>query len=237
MEQSLTQAQRRRFEDIGYVAPFRFLADDKLASYRRGIEKVAAENPAEILRFNYGRHPWNPWIPDIHPEFLDVIEALLGPNILFSSMGYRIKDPGAGAYAGWHQDEFTLRYDPIAVTCLFAFTPLTKENGCLEVIPGSHKNGLLPHATKTSRDNYLSQGQHISVPVDETKAVPVELKPGHAMIFDQRLIHGSGINRSNGRRIACFADFCPTHSRRGDGKRVKAVLVRGVDAFGNFDIE
>ncbi|MSO93075.1 MAG: phytanoyl-CoA dioxygenase family protein [Rhodospirillales bacterium] len=233
----LTEAQARQFKEQGFVAPFRFLAADKLAGYRRGIEETAAKYPAEIGRFNYGRHPWNPWIPDIHEDFLDAVEGLLGPNLLFSSMGYRIKDPGAGAYAGWHQDEFTLRYEPAALTCLFAFTELTKENGCLEVIPGSHKNGLLPHATKTSPDNYLSQGQHISVPVDEAKAVAVELEPGHAMIFDQRLIHGSGVNRSKKKRIACFADFCPPHARRGDGKRVKAVLLRGVDAHGNFDLE
>lgn len=233
----LSRAQERQFKEQGYVAGFRFLGDDKLAAYRRGIETVAAENPKDILRFNYGRHPWNPWIPDIHGDFLDALESLLGPNVLFSSMGYRIKEPGAGSYAGWHQDEFTLKYDPIAVTCLFAFTPLTKENGCLEVIPGSHKGGVLPHSTETSPDNYLSQGQHISVPVDEKKAVAVELDPGYAMIFDQRVIHGSGLNRSKSKRIACFADFCPTHTKRGDGKRVKAVLVRGVDTYGNFDLE
>lgn len=42
---------------------------------------------------------------------------------------------------------------------------------------------------------------------------------------------------SERRRVACFADFCPTRARRGDGRRVPAVLVRGADGYGHFDVQ
>jgi hypothetical protein len=231
------EGRRRRFEEVGYLAPFRFLAAHLAEGHRRRIEALAAAHPADIGRFNYGRHPWMPWVAELHADFLDALEDLLGPDILFASAGYRIKAPNTGTYAGWHQDEFTLRYEPPGVTCLLAFGPCTRANGCLEVIPGSHKLGLLPHATDSGPDNYLSKAQRITVPIDATKAVAVDLEPGQAMIFDQRTIHGSGPNRSGDPRIACFADFCPPCSRRGDGKRVPAVLVRGVDGYGNFVLQ
>ena len=111
--------------------------------------------------------------------------------------------------------------------------------GCLRVIPGSHEWGLLSHEETADDRSILGRAQRITVPFDDSKAVAVELKAGEGMIFHNLLIHGSGPNRSNDRRIFMIMYMCPPYTKPlhmpESALPESAALVRGVDTHGHFN--
>lgn len=234
MAKALTTDQVRQWEEDGYLAGIRFCDPADMPRYRAHAERCIETYPDHDYGIRYGPSDLSPWLDEPYPPFLDVIEDLVGPNIACITSCYRIKRPGSTAFAAWHQDEYTMRYDPPAVTCLLAITDLTEANGCLRVVPGSHKLGVLPHV-RAGGGNYLSLSQGIEDGVlDESKAVPMELMAGEALLFHHRLAHASGVNRTDAVRIACFHDLCSTHARRMAEGKVAARLLRGHDEHGNF---
>jgi len=87
------------------------------------------------------------------------------------------------------------------VSVWLALDDADKENGCLRIIPGTHKTGLLDHGTSKLGGNLLSIQQDIAVSSHlETKAVDIELKAGQASFHHGLVIHGSQPNQSDRRR-------------------------------------
>lgn len=133
-----------------------------------------------------------------HPKVAEVLESLLGVPPLGAQTMYYYKPPGAKGQ-GMHQDNFYLLASP--ATCIAAWTAIDsadQENGCLYVVPGSHRGGILcPDGTS---ERWLNYGDsHISKFPRETKPVAVPVKRGQTMFFGGNLIHGSGPNRTPNR--------------------------------------
>ncbi len=81
------------------------------------------------------------------PEVLDAVEDLIGPDIRLFHLSVWPKDAGSGAYVSWHQDATYFALEPAChVTAWVALSDAPVEAGCMEVVPGSHKLGQLPHA-------------------------------------------------------------------------------------------
>ena len=106
----------------------------------------------------------------------------------------------------------------------------------MRVIPGSHR-APVAHADTFHPDNLLSRGQEITVEVDEARAVDIVLAPGEMSLHHVLMVHGSGANPSDDRRIGYAIRYAPTRIRQVSGVRDSATLVRGKDAFGHFDPE
>ena len=106
----------------------------------------------------------------------------------------------------------------------------------MQVIPGSHKIDQLPHLDTFHKDNLLSRGQEIAVEVDTAKAVGLALTAGEMSLHHIKLVHGSEPNRSSDRRIGLAIRYIPTYVRQTK-VRDSAMLVRGVDTYGEFDPE
>jgi len=171
-----------------------------------------------------------------HPVVLDVIEDLIGPDILLAEAGFFWKEPGAPYYAAWHQDATYLRMEPLlAVSTWIALTDSRVDNGCLRVIPETQHNELPLHMIDDP-DNYLRMNREISVAVDESSAVDVELSSGE-MSLHGRIVHGSRRNCSARRRVGYSAMYIPPQVRMGVGNLTSASLVRGEDHFGHFELE
>lgn len=238
MGRVLSDAQIQQFEDEGWVGPIRVYSEDEMAQLRQRVEKFERDYPAEAGKLYQGPHLLFPWLYDVlHvPHLVAAWQDLFGPNLLTVTTGFRIKEPSTRSYVGWHQDAFYVRYEPFWSTCILAITESTVENGCVQVVPGSHKQGLLPHEETSDPDNILTRGQHITVPFDVSKAIHVPLRPGELIAMHHLLIHGSEQNHSNARRINFLIDVLPTNARR-EGKRESAVLVAGEDKFGYYDFE
>jgi ectoine hydroxylase-related dioxygenase (phytanoyl-CoA dioxygenase family) len=135
----------------------------------------------------------------LNPAVMDVLVELLGREALGAQTMYYYKPPGAKGQ-GMHQDNFYLLAAP--ATCIAAWTPIddaTEENGCLWVVPGSHRHDI--HCPKVGEskpwNNYGDS--HINPFPRETKPVPVPVNRGQTLFFGGNLIHGSGPNRSKDR--------------------------------------
>jgi ectoine hydroxylase-related dioxygenase (phytanoyl-CoA dioxygenase family) len=122
-------------------------------------------------------------------KLLDVIEQLVGPNILFISSKINVKPAEVGSVVEWHQD---MAYGPLTnkstVSALIYLDDADLQNGCLQVLPGDYP--MLDH----SRNGYF-QGK-ITEPLDTSKALAVEGKAGTAAIFSGLCPHASAPNTS-----------------------------------------
>lgn len=128
-----------------------------------------------------------------HPPTLDIVEAILGPNIELYGTGQCLyKEPVGGHPKHLHQDSayFEHRYDgPVGV--LTYVVPTDLDNGALHVVPGSHKLGQLDHIDTFSHLG-LDDGQW---PWERALAIPGQ--PGDAIFFHVKTVHGSKQNHSD----------------------------------------
>lgn len=132
----------------------------------------------------------------LHPRVMEVLAILLGKPPLLAQTMYYFKPPGAKGQ-GMHQDNFYLLAAP--ATCIAAWTAIdasTAENGCLYLVPGSHRHDI--HCPKEvpgkTWNNYGDS--HINPFPRESKPIRVEVPRGSTMFFGGQLIHGSGPNLS-----------------------------------------
>lgn len=137
-----------------------------------------------------------------HPTLLGILEKILGDKpVLVQDMAL-MKPPHGGGEKPWHQDMAygNLAYDKSVVGVWIALDEATIDNGCMHVIPGSHKDGFVPHYAE--RDWQLCD---TTVQVDKDITVP--LSPGGTLIFHGLIHHGTPSNQSNKRRRALQLHF------------------------------
>ncbi len=137
-----------------------------------------------------------------HPKLLDVVESFIGPEIYCNPVQHvRIKLPyhlvpegqrnGLSTAVAWHQDNGVILPEADESNILTVWLPLTEvteDNGCLEVIPGSHKTGFQPHCPSPIL------GVHIPDHYLPAEAIPVPMKQGSILLMSQRTIHRSREN-------------------------------------------
>jgi ectoine hydroxylase-related dioxygenase (phytanoyl-CoA dioxygenase family) len=169
------------------------------------------------------------------PAVLDVVEELIGPDILVHTTSLFRKRPRDPAFIPWHQDAHGWRLDdPRLVTAWIALTESTVENGCMRVLPGTHRERL-PHEVGAHPDGMLqTPGLDLSR-VDESRAVDLVLEPGEMSLHHADLVHGSRENRSDGPRIG-FAVRYVSPSVSQERPHHAVVLARGHDAYGHYEL-
>jgi phytanoyl-CoA hydroxylase len=135
-----------------------------------------------------------------HPKLLAVIESLVGPEIVASSV-YRVRPKIPGYSAGvvpWHQDSgyFAPLCDvhPI-LTCWLPLVPATRENGCMQILPRAHRRGIAPHHTGGNA-NFLVINDD-DLPSSPAEAVTAECPLGGAVLMTNLTPHCSTENRSD----------------------------------------
>jgi polysaccharide pyruvyl transferase WcaK-like protein len=142
-----------------------------------------------------------------HPLFLEICARQYGqhaPVSIFRAMVMN-KPAGQGTVLPWHQDGgdvWALDRDPL-VTIWIALDPATPENGCMEIVPGTHRLGLLSTFGSTVADEDVA----LHCPPQRVQPLPVEA--GHAVLLHNWLIHRSGVNPSPLPRrafTACYMD-------------------------------
>jgi ectoine hydroxylase-related dioxygenase (phytanoyl-CoA dioxygenase family) len=236
----LTSEAVKQYHHDGYYFPIRVLSTEEARTYRDRLEahERIAGKPLQG-NWRHKTHLLFTWADELvhHPRILDAVEDVIGPDILCWTTNFFIKEANNPGFVSWHQDSTYWGLDPDdVVTAWVAFTEVTPENGYMQVIPGSHKVNQLPHVDTFHRDNLLSRGQEIAVDVDKSKAVGLALKAGEMSLHHIKLVHGSDPNRTGDRRIGMAIRYIPTYVRQTK-VRDSAMLVRGVDKFGNFDPE
>ena len=136
---------------------------------------------------------------------LDVIEALIGPDVSLYHSKLLMKAANDGSAIPWHQDYAYWKQEtnePLMVNCMVAIDAADEANGCTQFVAGSHFWGLQEHEREKTSFGVFLPG-HYQVRDDATL---LEMLPGDAAFFNALVIHGSAPNMSGrSRRINTFA--------------------------------
>jgi hypothetical protein len=255
----LSPAELETYRDQGVLVPGFRLPEARLESLRAALVEVIAANPEVRPEQLVSVH-----IEGLNPEgvrgsrvfldlardadLLDLVCALIGPDVVLWGCQVFCKPAGDGMAVPWHQDAHYWPIRPLATCTLWlALDHSLPENGCLRVIPGSHAGrALYKHAKQASGEVTLTKGIEADA-FDEAAARDVVLEPGQMSLHDVYLIHGSERNRSAKRRAGVAIRYMPaaSHFDRGlippgdeSGYRVDFStrplwLVRGIDRANN----
>nr|XP_054593676.1 L-threonyl-[L-threonyl-carrier protein] 4-chlorinase-like [Nothobranchius furzeri] len=255
---------QQSYNQQGFLSPLSVLNEMELREARDAFAKLEDEFGKEYTQYSlHNVHLQYPWVMSLtkHPRILQVIQAVLGPDVLLldsrfickypilkpanilENEGSPTKSDGENGlpYVAWHQD---MRYWGIAggpvLSVWLALDDSQKENGALQVIPGSHRSGMLPHRQASRSGNMLSVNQEIPeelVQVEETVFCP--LKAGQMSIHDGFLVHASDPNTSRRRRCGFVIRYVPTCANPiQDPDRPRkfhaTMLACGEDQFNHF---
>jgi len=229
-----------RFARDGFVFPLEILSPERAAAYRREFEalerRAVGSNLGNKRQLNH-THVIFRFAHRIatHPRILDTVEAILGPDILIWGSTFFVKPAHSESYVSWHQD---LRYWGLdrdaEVSAWVALSPSTAASGCMRFVPGSHRRDMLPHRHTFADNNLLTRGQEAAVAIADEETVPVPLTPGQASLHHGKLLHSSGPNRSDERRIGFAINYVSPDMRQVVAKEDYAMLARGEDRYGHF---
>jgi non-heme Fe2+,alpha-ketoglutarate-dependent halogenase len=271
------RADRETFAEQGYIGPFTLWEPEEMTAWwkRNRKELLSPENDARKAfdnPVNYDRHLD---IPDLgklitEPEIVRRMQALVGSDLFCWRTEFFPKNPGDSG-TGWHQVETYAIGEattgmleatdrspgvPMELTAWVAFTESRIENGCMRVIPGSHREWRYDERAPmrwngAARDNSFFGYNYEDIKIDKSwdpdaEAVRhLEMRPGQFIIFTARCIHGSNSNTSRRQRMGFAIRAVPTHVRVYGGMtefdefghhfsldRHGCVLIAGKDEYG-----
>jgi phytanoyl-CoA hydroxylase len=147
-----------------------------------------------------------------HPAVVDALVDIIGPNVKLMQSMLFMKAAGKPGQA-WHQDESHIPTRDRSLTAAWlALDDATVDNGCLWVIPGSHRRGALYPTRDQADARFDGTPEAYGFPHDVDEAIAVELPAGSALIFDGYLLHRSLPNRSAGLRRALVNHYMSAES-------------------------
>lgn len=220
----LSADEKAAYARDGFIVPDYRLPKARVDGLREVLDRLIRDNPtirperlvsAHIEGKNAeGVRGSSAFLDLAHDEgILDRVTDLIGPDVILWGCQIFCKPGGDGMEVPWHQDGQYWPIRPLATcTVWVALDPSTKENGCLRVIPGSHRGSILhPHLTEDRTDLVLTQ-RAADGTFDESTSVDIELEPGQMSMHDVYMIHGSAPNRSTQRRAGVAIRYMPATS-------------------------
>lgn len=131
-----------------------------------------------------------------HPGIVSVLEDIIGPNVKCAQSMLFVKQSGKPGQA-WHQDEYFIPTRDRSLTGVWiALDVATKDNGCLRVLPGSHRPGVIYPTRPHDSPEYDGAPEAFDYPDDPGTEIAVELEPGDVLFFDGYLLHSSKRNNA-----------------------------------------
>jgi len=216
----LDQNQVREYEENGFV-----LARGLFDAEEIGLLRRAAKEDRELDQHSFGRGDgeggtvrlslWNHPGDTLYGMFarsesiVNSAEKLLGGEVYHYHSKMIMKDPRVGGAWAWHQD-YGYWYQngvlfPLLCSASIAVDPATRENGCLQVVRGSHRLGRIDHVL--TGDQAGADLERVNQILQRMELVYVEMEPGDTLFFDCNLLHRSDQNRSDKPRwsmICCY---------------------------------
>ena len=243
----LTPEEVAQYQDIGQVTPsFRLQNDVVYAIEEKMTAHFSVDRDLDLSELERYAPPATSQFTDclietdrtwleyaIIPEILDAVSLLLGDDIIVWASNIFCKVGKGDKATPWHQDGLYWPMRPLrACSVWIAIDHSTSENGCLKIVPGSHKEQrVLRHGADNS-------GQQILWPSDQTVSsaempdddpVDVVLEPGMVSIHDVFTIHGSAPNHSGARRAGLVYRYMPasSHYDRNLGAKLGGTYPKG----------
>jgi ectoine hydroxylase-related dioxygenase (phytanoyl-CoA dioxygenase family) len=203
------------WREQGYLLPDRpLLGPDRFATLTAIFEEHLAERGEAIFNELDMPHIRDPRLLDLlfDDAVLDLVAPITGPDIVLWSSGFICKMPFVGPPTPWHSDTAYWRgrldNEEGIVTVWLALDPSTTENGCMRVIPGTHR--------ETAEYRVIEPGGFFhseATGVDESTAVDLQLRPNHCSLHDGRILHGAKPNTSPRRRAGYTMRYLPATTR------------------------
>ena len=230
------------YADKGFIHMGRVLTD-------AGLEAMRAECMAAWRAEKGDFDPSKTWLQnallsDIHHRcavvrdyyyrgpLVDIAQQLIGPNIKGVTSQLTFKMRGNTKAFGWHQDNGYGELDPYnALTTLTALDDTDEQNGCLWIVPASHRRGQIEPGVNLA-DKQAEKS--IELVVDESTAIPVPMRAGEAIVFHCWMLHKSQGNFSPDRdRRILFLRFADAEAVEVYNNRCPRLgpLLRGVTRF------
>ena len=230
----LTTEQLDHYNNKGYISPINALSSFEAKEVRDEIEKIEKDWPGALEGINRNYiHLISPIFNKVclNKNILDAVESIIGKNILICGTTLFIKNPNEKGFVSFHQDAKYIGLEPHNwVTAWVAITDANEKNGCMRMLPGSHKENLKSHEQKFDENNLLTRGQTVkNVSLEKTE--PIVLKAGQVSLHHPTIVHGSGLNNSNDRRIGfVIQSYIGTNVNQVIGK-MYVQKARGEDKF------
>jgi non-haem Fe2+, alpha-ketoglutarate-dependent halogenase len=207
MANKLSRRHLTQYERQGVVFPIKALSSEEVTHFNGEFEAIIKS--CGVRRRLLNLHLYFEWAYRLvtHEAVLGAVQDVIGRDILVFSTLVFYKPPQDSGYVSWHQDSVYsgLHLTP-SVSAWIALTPSDSANGCMRVIPESHKRGLLNHINVGDEANLLERGEQV-VTVNEAEALDVVLRPGEMSLHHNTIVHGSKPNTSNGPRIGFIVRF------------------------------
>lgn len=237
MTRRLTPDQVAAYERDGYVFPVDVLSAAEVAACRNELQAWEAARGAPIdfpeKSKSYLLFDWADRLVH-HPAVLDAVEDLIGPDILVYHSTLFLKEAHTPAYVRWHQDSTYFYLEPhLHVTAWVALSDASELAGCMRALPGSHRWGAFEHDDRPDPMNMIRRGQGISGRFDHEVGQAMPVMAGQMSLHHTDLVHASGPNDSDDRRIGYAISYIPAHVRPTGDIRPSALCVRGRD-HGHF---
>lgn len=246
--QPLTEEQIAFYKENGYLKVGHTLTPEGIAAMRNEcMQAWHAEKGAFDPEKNWLQ---NALLVDIHKKspivrefyfdgpIVNMMQQLIGPNIKAATSQLTFKMRGNDKSFDWHQDNGYGELEPYnTISTLTALEDVDEENGCLRLIPGSHKQGQI-NVNEQFKSDRKEKGTSISVEVDESLAIPVPMKAGETLMFHCWTLHQSrgNFSQTRDRRILFmrYADADAVEVYNG-GKPRLGRLLRGKTRFSEVE--
>ena len=241
---ALTADQVVAWRRDGYLAPFAFLSEKERQACLDGLDRFedwlgGPVNGSAEMKWRTMPHLLMPWAAQLARDarILDRIESLLGPDIFLYTGTLFIKEPQSPTAAAWHQDSTYFGLTPCEeITVWIALSPADETSGCMEALPFDGPPRQMKHRAHVVANSVNRASQKIVEPLEDARAVPMPLRPGEFSMHHGLTPHRSGPNRSKHRRIGLGFNYVPTSVRPTGTVRTAAMLVRGSDNYGHFEM-
>lgn len=230
---ALSGGQIAQFEDTGHLVVKSLISHQELETVRERMSAIAegrVDFPAAKLEYEPGLGDERPTIERLrkinqsaahdpvfmehalNPAIVDVIEDLLGPDLKLFGDQMFVKPPG-GTEKTYHQDSAYFFIEPMAIiTAWVALDEATLDNGCLWVIPGTHRQGVLDHSEVWMVGDRADR-KIPDAAIDRSQEVPVPLKAGDCSFHHSLLLHRSGPNNTSRFRRGQASHYMSARSR------------------------
>lgn len=224
------------YEENGYLVVPALLEPAEVDDLRKALDEVLAEaegleasnakfalsSPDPVTGRRYVKRVFNPIARHdafrrlvSHPRVLDVVEELIGPDITLQQTKLNLKPPAEDARFEWHQDYPFFPHTNYDLVAVMVFLDDTDErNGCLKVIPGSHKLGPLEHDFSADGQAYGTEVKDKAVFQDSSRWVNLEVPAGSIALHHSCTLHSSGANKSDRPRSSLIFEYRATDARQ-----------------------
>jgi non-heme Fe2+,alpha-ketoglutarate-dependent halogenase len=241
---ALTEQQIARWRHDGFLSPFPLLDAAELQACRDGLARFeqwlgGPVNAIEELKWRTMPYLILPWAAQLARDarILDVVEDLLGPDILIFTSTFFIKEPHSPTIAAWHQDSTYYGLAPKEeVTVWVALSDANEAAGCMDALPFNGKPRQLSHVSRVVKNSVNRASQVITEPLDDGTPVAMPLPAGSFSMHHGLCPHRSGPNTASHRRVGLGLNFIPTSVRPAGSVKTCAMLVRGVDRYNHFEL-